>query len=115
MRRRFSALTILMVIVLVSLMACGPTPTPTPAPTEAPPPPTEAPAPTAAAPKAERPIKVGIIDSYNGPPAVYANDALNGFKLDLEEINKEGVLGKNIKYITRDTQFKVDFGLNLAQ
>ena len=28
-----------------------------------------------------RNIKVGIIDCYSGPPAVYARDALNGFKL----------------------------------
>ena len=31
-----------------------------------------------------RNIKVGILDSYSGPPAVFGNDALNGFKLALE-------------------------------
>ncbi len=113
MRKKFSALTILTLLVLVSLMACGPTPTP--APTEAPSQPTEAPTPTPAAAKIERPIKVGIIDSYSGPPAVYANDALNGFKLALEEINKEGVLGTTIEYTTRDTKFKVDIGLSAAK
>lgn len=41
-----------------------------------------------------RDIKVGIIDCYSGPPAVYAKDALNGFKLALKDINKKGVLGK---------------------
>ena len=35
--------------------------------------------------QALRPIKVGIIDAYTGPAAVYAKDALNGFKLALEE------------------------------
>nr|HID12442.1 amino acid ABC transporter substrate-binding protein [Anaerolineae bacterium] len=68
-----------------------------------------------AAPKVERPIKVGIIDCYSGPPAVYAEDALNGFKLALEEINKEGVLGTTIEYTTRDTKFKVDIGLSMAK
>ena len=58
-----------------------------------------------------RNIKVGIIDCYSGPPAVYGNDALNGFKLALEEINKEGVLGGKIEFTTRDTKFKVDIGL----
>jgi len=41
-------------------------------------------------------IKVGIIDCYTGPAAVYGKDALNGFKLAVEEINKTGVLGKKI-------------------
>lgn len=62
-----------------------------------------------------RNIKVGIIDTYSGPPAVYGNDALNGFKLALEEINKEGVLGGQIEFTTRDTKFKVDIALNMAK
>ncbi len=66
--------------------------------------------------KAEaRDIKVGIIDCYSGPPSVYANDALNGFKLALEEINKEGVLGGKITWTNRDTKFKVDIALNMAK
>lgn len=66
-------------------------------------------------PKIVRPIKVGIIDCYSGPPAVYAKDALNGFKLALAEINREGVLGTKIEFTTRDTKFKVDIGLSVAK
>jgi len=62
-----------------------------------------------------RPIKVGIIDCYSGPPAVFAKDALNGFKLALATINKEGVLGTKIEFTTRDTKFKVDIGLSMAK
>jgi branched-chain amino acid transport system substrate-binding protein len=62
-----------------------------------------------------RDIKVGIIDCYSGPPAVYAEDALNGFKLALKEINKEGVLGGEITWTNRDTKFKVDIALNMAK
>jgi len=62
-----------------------------------------------------RDIKVGILDAYTGPAAVFANDALKAFKLALEEINKEGVLGKKIEFVTRDTKFKVDIGLNMAK
>jgi len=62
-----------------------------------------------------RNIKVGIIDCYSGPPAVYGKDALNGFKLALESINKEGVLGGQIEFTTRDTKFKVDIALNMAK
>ena len=32
-------------------------------------------------------IKVGIIDCYSGPAAVYGKDALNGFKLALQQIS----------------------------
>jgi branched-chain amino acid transport system substrate-binding protein len=60
-------------------------------------------------------IKVGIIDCYSGPPAVYGKDALNGFKLALEDINKKGVLGGKIEFTTRDTKFKVDIALSMAK
>ncbi|RJR52086.1 MAG: amino acid ABC transporter substrate-binding protein [Desulfobacteraceae bacterium] len=60
-------------------------------------------------------IKVGIVDTYSGPPAVYGNDALNGFKLALEEINKKGVLGGKIEFTTRDEKFKPDVALNMAK
>lgn len=62
-----------------------------------------------------RNIKVGIIDCYSGPAAVYGIDALNGFKLALSEINEKGVLGKKIEWTKRDTKFKVDLALNMAK
>jgi branched-chain amino acid transport system substrate-binding protein len=64
---------------------------------------------------AQKPIKVGVIDSYTGPAAVFCNDALNGFKLALEEINKKGVLGRKIEFTTRDDKWKVDIGLSVAK
>jgi len=64
---------------------------------------------------AARPIKVGVIDCYSGPAAMFCKEALNGFKLALNEINKEGVLGRKIEYTTRDTKFKVDIGLSVAK
>jgi len=65
--------------------------------------------------EAQRMIKVGILDPYTGPAAVFANDALNSFKLELNEINKKGVLGTKIEFTTRDTKFKVDVGLSAAK
>ena len=64
---------------------------------------------------AQRPIKVGVIDTYSGPPAVFADDALNGFKLALVEINKKGVLGTKIEFTPRDDKWKVDVGLSVAK
>jgi branched-chain amino acid transport system substrate-binding protein len=60
-------------------------------------------------------IKVGIVDAYTGPAAMFCKEALNGFKLALEDINKEGVLGKKIDFTTRDSKFKVDIGLSMAK
>jgi branched-chain amino acid transport system substrate-binding protein len=60
-------------------------------------------------------IKIGIIDTYSCPPAVYAEDALNGFNLALKEINAAGVLGKKIEFTTRDEKFKPDIALNMAK
>jgi branched-chain amino acid transport system substrate-binding protein len=60
-------------------------------------------------------IKVGIVDCYSGPAAVFGEDALNGFKLALNDINAEGVLGKKIEFFTRDSKFKVDIALNMAK
>ncbi|MBW2027940.1 MAG: ABC transporter substrate-binding protein [Deltaproteobacteria bacterium] len=62
-----------------------------------------------------RNIKVGIIDTYSGPPAMFCKEALNGFKLALKGINEKGVLGRKIEYTTRDTKFKVDIGLSVAK
>ena len=64
---------------------------------------------------AQKPIKVGVIDSYSGPATVFCEDALNGFKLALSEINKKGVLGSKIEYTTRDDKWKVDVGLSVAK
>ena len=64
---------------------------------------------------AQKPIKVGVIDTYSGPPAVFADDALNGFKLALGEINKKGVLGRKIEFTPRDDKWKVDVGLSVAK
>ena len=62
-----------------------------------------------------RNIKVGIIDCYSGPAAVYGKDALNGFKLAVDEINQKGVLDGKIEFMKRDTKFKVDIGLGMAK
>lgn len=71
--------------------------------------------PGAATPAGVRPIKVGIVDTYSGPPAVFGNDALNGFKLAIEEINKAGVLGTTITFVQRDDKYQPDTALAMAK
>ena len=60
-------------------------------------------------------IKIGIVDSYSGPPAVYSKQALDAFSMALTEINKSGKLGKKIEFIIRDDKFKVDLALSMAK
>ncbi len=61
-------------------------------------------------------IKVGIVDTYSGPPATMSQDILDAFKLVVNEINaKGGVLGKKIEFVTRDEKFKPDIGLAMAK
>lgn len=62
---------------------------------------------------AAKPIKVGIIDCYTGAATTYTQDALDGFKLAIEESSKQG--GPQIEFVQRDDQFKVDVALNWAK
>ena len=131
------------VLTVLLLAACAaPAPTATPVPPTAAPQPTKAPAatlapvpttapaatsapatsapvattaPTTSAAKLERNIKVGIVDTYSGPPAAYGTDALNGFKLALAAINKDGVLGAKIDFVTRDDKYAPDVALSMAK
>jgi branched-chain amino acid transport system substrate-binding protein len=65
---------------------------------------------------AEKTIKVGIVDTYTGPPSTYTNDVRDAFKLATDKINaKGGILGKKIEFVTRDDKFKVDIGLSAAK
>ncbi|MFZ5632469.1 MAG: ABC transporter substrate-binding protein [Bacillota bacterium] len=63
--------------------------------------------------KEAKPLKVGIIDCYTGPATTYTQDALDGFKLALQEIGGQG--GPKIEFVQRDDQFKVDLALNWAK
>ena len=61
-------------------------------------------------------IKVGIIDTYSGPPAGFSQDVLDGFKMVVNEVNaKGGVRGRKIEFTTRDEKFRPDIGLDMAK
>jgi branched-chain amino acid transport system substrate-binding protein len=98
------------VCIVGVVVACS-APTAAPAPTQAP----AAVVATPAGAKLERNIKVGIVDTYSGPPAAFGNDALNGFKLAVNEINKTGVLGVKIDFAQRDDKYAPDTALSMAK
>jgi branched-chain amino acid transport system substrate-binding protein len=61
-------------------------------------------------------IKVGIVDTYSGPPTTFTYDVRDGFKMVVDKVNaKGGVLGKKIEFVTRDEKFKPDIGLAMAK
>lgn len=63
----------------------------------------------------DRNIKIGIVDTYTGPPTVYTYDARDGFTLAAKEINAEGIHGAKIEFVTRDEEFKPDKALSWAR
>ena len=61
-------------------------------------------------------IKIGIVDSYSGPAAVFGIDMRDGFRMGINEINaKGGVLGKKFEIVTRDEKFQPDVALAMAK
>lgn len=65
---------------------------------------------------AQGPIKIGIVDTYSGPPTTYTYDVRDAFKLAIDEVNaKGGVVGRKIEFTTRDDKFKVDLCLSMAK
>jgi len=65
---------------------------------------------------AAKPIKVGIVDCYSGPPTTFTYDVRDAFKLAVDEVNaKGGVIGRKIEISTRDTKFKVDLGISVTK
>ncbi|HEX9076411.1 MAG TPA: ABC transporter substrate-binding protein, partial [Anaerolineae bacterium] len=110
MRHRILMLGLFVLVLSLLLAACAPASAPTATSASAQPQPT-----TAAPAKTARNIKVGIVDTYSGPPAAFGNDALNGFKLAVNEINKDGVLGGKIEFTQRDDKYAPDVALSMAK
>ncbi len=106
MRRKKTFGSIMLVVtglIMLCLMSACAAPTPTPE------------VPTGKEPAEKEPIKVGILDCYSGAATTYTYDVRDAFKMAVEDINKEGVLGREIEFTTRDTKFKVDVGLSMAK
>ena len=61
-------------------------------------------------------IKIGIVDTYSGPAAVFGVDMRDGFKMAVDAINaKGGVLGRKIEFVTRDEKFQPNLAATMAK
>ncbi|HEY5678324.1 MAG TPA: ABC transporter substrate-binding protein [Myxococcales bacterium] len=66
--------------------------------------------PLAAAP-ADKPIKIAIVDTMTGGPALYGIAGIEGAKLAVADLNAgKGVLGRKVELIVRDDNAKPDVG-----
>src|SRR3954470_3557381 len=61
------------------------------------------------------PIRIGEINSYTGPVAVFTHPYRNGLQMAVDEINaKGGVLGRKLELIHRDDNFSPADAVRLA-
>lgn len=61
-------------------------------------------------------IKIGIVDTYSGPPSLYTNDVRDALTMFMDKANASGgILGSKVEIITRDDGNKVDVGLSQAK
>lgn len=67
-------------------------------------------------PASAKTIKIGIVDTYSGPPSLYTNDVRDAFTMIMDRINGSGgILGNKVEIVTRDDGNKVDVGLSQAK
>ena len=64
---------------------------------------------------AQEPIRIGEINSYTGPVAVFTHPYRNGLQMAVDEINaKGGVLGRKLEVLHRDDNFSPADAVRLA-
>ena len=65
---------------------------------------------------AEKPIKIGIIDTYSGGAAAFTKPALMAWQMVVEDFNSKGGLkGRKIELVVRDDKFRPDEALSHAR
>ena len=66
--------------------------------------------------RAEKQIKIGLIDCYSGGAAAFTKPALVAWQMVVDEFNSAGGLkGRKIELLTRDSKFKADEALAHAR
>ncbi|SHI28505.1 ABC transporter substrate-binding protein [Desulfosporosinus lacus] len=74
------------------------------------------PAATATTPAADskEPIKIGFLGAKTGDVAMYGLNTLKGLNMAVEELNKEGVLGRQVELVEEDNAGQKDQAINIT-
>ena len=74
------------------------------------------PAPTTPAPAAEskEPIKIGFLGAKTGDVAIYGLNTLKGLNMAVAELNKDGVLGRQVQLVEEDNAGQKDQAINIT-
>ena len=90
----------LLLSALVVVSGCGSKPAPT--------------TPTPAATESKEPIKIGFLGAKTGDVAIYGLNTLKGLNMAVAELNKEGVLGRQVKLVEEDNAGQKDQAINIT-
>lgn len=89
----------LLLSALVVISGCGskPAPTTTPSATES-----------------KEPIKIGFLGAKTGDVAIYGLNTLKGLNMAIAELNKDGVLGRQVQLVEEDNAGQKDQAINIT-
>lgn len=62
----------------------------------------------------KEPIKIGFLGAKTGDVAIYGLNTLKGLNMAIEELNKEGVLGRQVKLVEEDNAGQKDQAINIT-
>jgi len=71
-------------------------------------------APTPGAAESKEPIKIGFLGAKTGDVAMYGLNTLKGLNMAVEELNKEGVLGRKVQLVEEDNAGQKDQAINIT-
>ncbi|MCB8818294.1 ABC transporter substrate-binding protein [Desulfosporosinus shakirovi] len=72
------------------------------------------PAATTPAADSKEPIKIGFLGAKTGDVAMYGLNTLKGLNMAVEELNKEGVLGRQVELVEEDNAGQKDQAINIT-
>lgn len=90
----------LLLSALVAVSGCGSKPAPT--------------TPAPAATESKEPIKIGFLGAKTGDVAIYGLNTLKGLNMAIAELNKDGVLGRQIQLVEEDNAGQKDQAINIT-
>lgn len=88
----------LLLSALVVVSGCGSKPAPT----------------TPGATESKEPIKIGFLGAKTGDVAIYGLNTLKGLNMAISELNKDGVLGRQVQLVEEDNAGQKDQAINIT-